>query len=126
MKKIIIAFGLYYLLLGIIILLAPIHFYQNTPGVSMMGPYNAHFIRDVSFAFIASGAGLLLGAVQSLKSTIIVAALWPFMHALFHFTIWYRRDFVVDTITLSDFFAVVIPGLLVLLLATRFNGGRHV
>ena len=126
MKKIITGFGLYYLAIGLFVLFAPIYFYQNTPGVSMMGPYNPHFIRDVSFAFMTSGVALLLGAFQANKSTVIVGALWPLMHALFHITIWVKREFVLDLVTASDFFAVIIPGVLVTLVAVRFYRSSHV
>ena len=126
MKKIIIGLGLYYTAMGIYILFAPIYFYQTTPGVAMMGPYNAHFIRDVSFALLASGVALQLGAIQSTKSTVIVGSLWPFMHALFHITIWVGRDFIVDHVSVSDFVGVIIPGFLIMLLAIRFNEVRNV
>ena len=126
MKKIIIGLGVYYTLIGIYMLFVPIHFYENTPGVSMMGPYNAHFIADVSFAFLASGVALQLGAFQSIKSTIIVGALWPFMHALFHITIWVNRGFLIDYVTVSDFFAVIVPGLFVMLVAIKFEEVHNV
>ncbi len=92
----------------------------------MMGPYNKHFVLDVSFAFLASGIAVQLGAIQSNKLASMMGALWPLMHALFHITIWIRRDFIIDRVSVSDFLAVIIPGLLVMLLAIRFNEVRNV
>ncbi len=106
-------------------LFAPIHFYENTPGVSMMGPFNSHFVTDVSLAFFASGIAILLRVFQSTKSTIIAGALWPLMHALFHVTIWVHRDFKIDHVTISDFLGVIIPGLCVMLMAFKFNEVRN-
>jgi len=126
MKKIISAFGLYYLLVGAIILFAPLWFYQNTPGVSMMGPYNSHFVIDLSFAFIASGLGLLFGASKSTKSTIVTGALWPFMHALFHISIWIKRELIIDIVSVSDFFAVIVPGVLIFLIAIKSSEAAYV
>ncbi|WP_147250938.1 hypothetical protein [Arenicella xantha] len=125
MNKLLFGLGIYYTLLGIYLLFAPAHFYAVTPGVSMMGPYNSHFIRDVSFAFLASGIALQLGTIQHNKLAVVIGALWPLLHALFHITIWVRRDFVVDRVSVSDFLAVIIPGLLVMLLAIRFNEVRN-
>ncbi len=107
-------------------LFVPTHFYANTPGVSLIGPYNSHFITDVSFAFFASGIVLQLGVFQAIKSTIIAGALWPFMHALFHITVWANREFIIDRVTVFDFLAVIIPGLLVMLLAIKFGEARNV
>ncbi len=125
MKIVIIGLGFYYTLIGIYILFAPIHFYANTPGVSMMGPFNSHFITDVSLAFLASGGALLLGVFQSTKSTIIAGALWPLMHALFHVTIWVHRGFKIDYITVSDFVGVILPGLCVMLVAIKYREVRN-
>ena len=126
MKKIIIGLGLYYALIGIYMLFFPVHFYENTPGVSMMGPYNSHFIKDVSFAFLTSGFALQIGAFKSITSTIVVGALWPFMHALFHMAIWINRGFIIDHVTVSDFLAVIIPGFLAMILAIKFKEVRGV
>jgi hypothetical protein len=126
MKKILFCLGIYYTLLGFYLLFAPLHFYETTPGVSMMGAYNNHFIIDISFAFLSSGIAVQLGVIRSNKLALMIGALWPLMHALFHLTIWAKRDFIVDYISVSDFLGIIVPGLLVVLLAIRFNEVRNV
>ena len=49
--------GLFHLVNGIAMIVAPDVWYANTPGVSFTGPINIHFIRDIGLAFAASGAG---------------------------------------------------------------------
>ena len=117
--------AVYYFALGVYLLLTPMHFYINTPGVAMMGPFNLHFIRDISFAFLTSGGALGLGAYTGNRALALAGAAWPLMHALFHLTIWYQRNLIVDTVTVSDFLAVIIPGVLVLLLAARIKEVHH-
>ena len=43
-------------------LTAPENWYAGVPGVTMAGPINLHFITDIGLAFLASGAGVMLGA----------------------------------------------------------------
>ena len=114
-------FAVYFLLNGLYLLTAPMHFYSNTPGVAAMGPFNFHFIVDVSFAFIAASIGLAWGNFRGLEVHSVVAAIWPFLHALFHLQIWAKRNFVLDSVSQSDFVAVIIPGLAALWLAGRIQ-----
>lgn len=112
MQKIMLGLSLYFFLTGCYLLLAPMHFYQNVPGVSAMGPFNLHFIRDVGLVFMASGGAMTWGITKRVKSTLVAGAAWPFLHALFHIQIWAgMRGFAMDFITLSDFVAVIVPGL---------------
>ncbi len=69
--------------------------YGTTPGVTMTGPYNAHFIADIGLAFAASGAGLLAGfRPGATAATLALAgATWPALHALFHVWLWFVRGF---------------------------------
>ena len=46
---ILILVGGIYLLTAVFMFVAPQAFYDTTPGVSMMGPFNQHFIRDAAF-----------------------------------------------------------------------------
>jgi predicted small lipoprotein YifL len=52
--------GLLQLINGLWMLLAPESWYAAVPGVTLEGPFNHHFIGDIGFAFIASGAGMLM------------------------------------------------------------------
>lgn len=69
----------------------PRGFYDLTPGVAMMGPYNVHFIRDVGLGFLASGAMTALGAWRHDRRLVLAGTLWPLLHALFHVQIWSPR-----------------------------------
>jgi len=111
--------GLYFLVTGIYILCWPLAFYDNTPGLAAMGPFNLHFIRDVSFAFLVSGAGILYGLKTRQRGAVLIAAAWPFLHALFHAYIWSHRGFPFDFIWFFDLAAVILPGLMALWLAVR-------
>lgn len=120
MNKILFMLAAYFFLTGLYLLFAPMHFYSNVPGVSSMGPFNLHFIRDVGLVFIASGGAIAYGVQQGVKSTAVAGACWPFLHALFHLQIWAgMRGFAMDFITLSDFVGVIIPGVLALYLAYK-------
>lgn len=114
-------FGLYFFVTGLYIFFAPETFYRLTPGLSDMGPYNFHFIRDVSFSFLAGGGALAYGAFRQNKPVLIFGAAWPFMHALFHSQIWAHRGFPFDHIWLVDTLAVILPGLIVFWLAIKFK-----
>ena len=114
MRKLIYLFAGYYLLTGLYILFAPVHFYNNVPGLVAMGPYNMHFIRDVALVFIACSGAIAWGCRYQIRSTAIAGAVWPALHALFHIQIWVGRDFAVDLIAASDFIAVIIPGFICL------------
>lgn len=117
-------FAAYFLLTGLYIFFAPEMFYRLTPGLSDMGPYNFHFIRDVAFTFLVSGGAIGYGAYRQLQPILICGAAWPFMHALFHAQIWGHRGFPFDTIWLVDTVGVILPGLIILGLAVRFRSIR--
>jgi hypothetical protein len=40
---------------GLVMLAAPLAFYQQVPGVTETGPFNPHLVRDVGCAFLAAG-----------------------------------------------------------------------
>ena len=64
------AWGLvvYYVLIGFYLMVFPLGFYENAPGVSETGPYNMHFIRDVGFAFHRERVGCGLRAAPATKA----------------------------------------------------------
>lgn len=120
-KLLLMIFAAYFGLTGLYIFLAPETFYQLTPGLADMGPYNFHFIRDVSLTFLVCGLALAYGAWKQLKPVLIFGAAWPFLHALFHLQIWGHRGFPVDHIFVVDAFGVILPGFLALALALKFK-----
>lgn len=123
--------AIYFLLMAFYIFFMPQTFYDLTPGLSAMGPFNLHFIRDVSFAFLVSGGALFYGARAGKKDILIIGSAWPFLHALFHSYIWMHRGFPFDFIWASDFIGVILPGLIAIVLAIKTpqnlnNSGRKI
>lgn len=77
---------------------APQLWYDITPGVAMMGPFNLHFIRDVSLAYATSTVALAWGAMQRQRNLALVGAFWPCAHACFHLWIWFARGLPLDLV----------------------------
>ncbi len=111
-RGILMAIGVLSVLTFAYIWFAPQSFYDNTPGLSMMGPFSIHFIRDVALAFLVSGGAMLWGAQKRLRPVALAGAAWPFLHALFHVQIWGVRGFPFDFIAGFDFAAVIVPAAL--------------
>jgi len=112
--------GAFHLANGVYMLVAPMAWYMAVPGVSQTGPLNHHFISDIALAFIASGAGLLLGArARPWAGTAAVAgATWPALHALLHISGWFRHGFPTTApLIASEILGVVGVGLLGVALA---------
>lgn len=99
----------------------PRSFYDLTPGVAMMGPYNLHFIRDVGLGFLASGVITAAGAWRHDRRLVLAGSFWPFLHALFHIQIWSHRGFPLDAIAAFDAIAVIVPPWLAVALAWRYS-----
>jgi hypothetical protein len=113
--------GLVWLLTGAIIFADPMGFYERTPGLKLMGPFNMHFVRDVGIAFVASGATLTCGGWTKARALVLAGSAWPVLHAVFHVQIWGHRGFPLDGIFAFDLLAVIAPPVLVLLLARKFG-----
>jgi hypothetical protein len=110
-----------WMLTGLYAFFMPEAFYNGTPGLKQMGPFNIHFIGDVGLAFMASGGVTLWGAWHRLRGLAIGGASWPMLHALFHIQIWSHRGFPFDYIAAFDFAFVITPALIVLILAWRLE-----
>jgi hypothetical protein len=82
--------GLFHLINGLWMLLAPESWYAAVPGVTLEGPFNHHFIGDIGFAFIASGAGMLMALRNGVAAAafVLAGATWPALHACFHVWEW--------------------------------------
>lgn len=80
---------------GLFMIMAPSAWYAAVPGVSEAGPPNTHFIIDVGLAYLASGAGFLLGTRVGAANAAFAAAgaAWPALHALFHVWGWVMHGF---------------------------------
>ena len=114
-------FGAAWILTGIYIFLLPNAFYAAVPGLSLMGPFSIHFIRDVALAFLASGGAVVWGAWRHDRAVASAGVAWPGLHALFHVQIWGARGFPLDHIFLFDLAAVMAPALLAIWAAARLK-----
>jgi len=112
--------GILHIVNSLFMLIAPAEWYASVPGVTATGPFNAHFILDIGMAFVASGAGLLLGARRNANAAIFACAgaTWPALHALIHIDGWLMHGFSGDTrIAMSEAVGVVGLALLGVVLA---------
>jgi hypothetical protein len=114
------------LLAGTAIFSAAGHFHAHTQGVALLGPFNAHFIRDVGLMYIASGLVGLYGVRSGSMPLCVAAALWSCLHALFHLHVWIDRGLPLDGIFLFDLSFVIVPLFLVVLVLLRLRGGLKV
>lgn len=92
----------------------PTVFYDMTPGVAVMGPFNLHFIRDIALAFLVSGGCLLWASTRRDYKIGIVGILWPCLHAVFHVWIWINRGFPIDDIAIMNGLGIQAPAWLAL------------
>ncbi len=118
------ALALAWVLTGLFILLSPEAFYGLVPGLSAMGPFNSHFIRDVGLAFLASGALLGWGTHKLAGSIALAGLLWPMLHAAFHLQVWSHRGFPFDFIFAFDLTAVIAPPALALVAILYLDGAQ--
>lgn len=101
--------GLAHILNGVFMLAAPAQWYATVPGVVLTGPFNPHFVLDIGMAFLASGAGLLLGARPGRSAAMLACAgaAWPVLHALIHVEGWLIHGIASDPkIALSEIVGV--------------------
>ena len=114
--------GGYYLFTAVYMFVAPQSFYDTTPGVAMMGPFNVHFIRDAALAFLVSGSAIVWGAIKKDGSAAVIGAAWPVLHALFHIWLWMARGFPFDFVAAVNLVGIQLPAWLALASAFRVNG----
>ncbi len=99
--------GLTYVLNAAVMWLSPEYWYNGVPGVSMMGPYNAHFVRDIGLIYGLSGYALI--AASSDRRSLWFGSIWPALHAVFHLWIWAGRDFALDLVFATNVLAIQLP-----------------
>jgi hypothetical protein len=71
---------------GAWMLLDPIGWYRDVPGVTGSGPLNEHFVRDVGATFTLLGLALAWGAARPAlrRPALAVVAGFYVLHALVH------------------------------------------
>lgn len=109
----------YNLLLALYMWFYPQAWYDGTPGVAAMGPFNLHFIRDVALAYFLSSLALVWGLRKQDKTALVFGALWPCLHALFHVWIWLGRGLPFDQVAAVNFFGIQLPAWLALFAALK-------
>ncbi len=73
---------------GVFMLFWPGAWYQTGSGVTATGPLKVTFIIDIALAYLMSGTGLVVGAVQLSRRVALLASVWPVTHAVFHAVLW--------------------------------------
>ena len=115
MKRILAAaLGLFAGLNGLVMLLAGPQWYHAVPGVTGTGPFNAHFVKDIGAAYLASGLAFAWLAVfpsALARGAATAGALFLALHAGIHLA-----EAVGDPTGLSDLVrdtpGVVLPAIL--------------
>ncbi len=123
-RTLLLLLGGWNILTGLYIFVAPQHFYDSVPGVSMTGPFSIHFLRDVGLAYAASGAALLWGGRHYQRSTAIAGAGFVCLHALFHIQIWIARGAPLDLVTCTNLFMIQAPAWIALMTALKLQPQR--
>ena len=126
-RALLLLLGLFHLADGLLMLFAPGQWFAAVPGVPMTGPFNHHFVQDVGLAFIASGAGLGLGATSRPYAGPLAAAgaTWPVLHALLHIWGWVSGTMADPNLIATEASGVVLPAALGVMLAWfRLKGER--
>jgi len=119
-RNILFAIGVYFAGLGVMMWGAPLLWYELTPGVAMMGPYNLHFVRDIALVFFMSGVGLAWGAMRWDRTGCVMGIAWPALHALFHLWIWGARGAPADLVALTNLLGIQLPVWLAVLAINRY------
>ena len=104
-------FALFNLANGLAMIIAPMTWYELTPGAAEVGPFNVHFVRDIGIAYIAAGAGLWLAvgdAAWKSASTAIVAMIFIGGHGILHLVEMFAHHLEL-TAALRDTALIVVP-----------------
>jgi hypothetical protein len=74
---------------GLFMLVDPAAWYATIPGVTMTGPLNPHFVRDIGCAYLVTGAGLAAAAMdERARAAAMAGGAFLALHALVHFGDW--------------------------------------
>ncbi|MEM9495973.1 MAG: hypothetical protein AAGA09_08205 [Pseudomonadota bacterium] len=120
MRLIVFIVAAFYFALAVFMWTAPMTWYETTPGVAMMGPFNSHFVRDVALAFLMSGAAMCFGVVKLERNVTYFGLAWPCAHALFHVWIWLTRGAPFDLVAAANLAGIQLPAWLALFCAFSF------
>ncbi len=99
--------GLSYIFNALVMWFAPQFWYDTVPGITEMGLYHKHLIRDVGLAYGVMGAGLLWAARN--PAIAVFACIWPALHALYHIAIFFDRGMPLDQIFAANLSFIQVP-----------------
>ncbi len=70
---------------GLLMLADPAAWYATVPGVTMTGPLNVHFVRDIGCAYVVAGASLAAFAFDARsRPAALASGAFLTLHALVH------------------------------------------
>lgn len=108
-KIILVVIAVIYGVNALIMWFAPEFWYETTPGVSMMGPFNLHFVRDIALIYLLAAAAFIWAVRNHSQTVGFVGASWPCMHALFHVQIWIARGVPIDEVSFVNLVGIQLP-----------------
>ena len=114
MRILLLVIAVGYALHGFFMLFDPRGWYDAVPGVSMLGPYNTHFIRDVAIVYLVTAGAFVWGVRARSAGALLVASAWPALHAVYHLQMWAARGFALDTVALVNMAGIQAPAWLAL------------
>jgi hypothetical protein len=76
----------YFAAIAVWLLIAPLSFYSEIPGVAASGPANLHLLRDVGVTYAVLAAGFIFGLknYNVARFAVVSAALYLAAHAALH------------------------------------------
>ena len=99
---------------GLAMLFFPMAWYHAIPGVTGTGPFNAHFVRDIGCAFLASGGAFAWFSFDArARGAAMAGAAFLALHAIVH--LWdlsAGRESIADL--RFDLMTIFIPAILAL------------
>lgn len=104
--------GLFLFVNGVVMLIAPMTWYESVPGVTDTGFFNQHFIRDIGIVQLFLGVAFGIGMILPERRIGLWAAatLWLAAHAVFH--LWEVAVGICSpSAILRDFPAVSLPAI---------------
>jgi hypothetical protein len=112
-RLVLLVLGILHIVNGAWMLASPMSWYAAIPGVAQTGPINHHFVQDIGLAFLASGAGLVVGGRKGMAAYAIAGTIWPGLHALLHIWGWFAHGFPqAADVAASEAIGVVLVGAL--------------
>jgi len=101
--------------------------YESTPSVPHIGPFNPHFVKDIGCAFLGSAFGFVLAAWRPMwwMPAAMVGGFFLGAHALVHIAETFAGHPSAAAMGIVDYVGVYGPAIIVIvLLAAAPRGGR--